>query len=56
MMEHKGFLIETKLDGERMQLHKEGDKYMYFSRRSVSRTTTKNGPETVAKRVTMKFN
>ncbi|XP_041473446.1 DNA ligase 4-like isoform X2 [Lytechinus variegatus] len=34
IMEHKSFLIETKLDGERMQLHKEGDKYMYFSRRS----------------------
>ncbi|XP_071488614.1 DNA ligase 4-like [Diadema antillarum] len=34
LMDHKGFYIETKLDGERMQLHKEGDKYKYFSRRS----------------------
>lgn len=33
-MEHKPFMIETKLDGERMQLHKQGDKYKYFSRRS----------------------
>lgn len=26
------FLIEEKLDGERMQLHKKGRKYKYFSR------------------------
>ncbi|XP_022104577.1 DNA ligase 4-like [Acanthaster planci] len=34
LMEHKPFYIETKLDGERMQLHKEGNDYKYFSRRS----------------------
>ncbi|XP_071791788.1 DNA ligase 4-like [Asterias amurensis] len=34
LMEHKPFFIETKLDGERMQLHKEGNSYKYFSRRS----------------------
>ncbi|XP_071941905.1 DNA ligase 4-like [Antedon mediterranea] len=34
LMEHKPFFIETKVDGERMQLHKDGDKYKYFSRRS----------------------
>ncbi|PIK37895.1 putative DNA ligase 4 [Apostichopus japonicus] len=33
-MEHKPFYIETKLDGERIQLHKDGDKFKYFSRRS----------------------
>lgn len=32
-MEHKPFYIETKLDGERIQLHKDGDKFKYFSRR-----------------------
>ncbi|XP_033127857.1 DNA ligase 4-like isoform X2 [Anneissia japonica] len=34
LMDHKPFFIETKVDGERMQLHKDGDKYKYFSRRS----------------------
>ncbi|XP_072034969.1 DNA ligase 4-like [Amphiura filiformis] len=34
IMNHKGFYIETKLDGERMQLHKKGDSFKYFSRRS----------------------
>ncbi|XP_070569622.1 DNA ligase 4-like [Ptychodera flava] len=33
-MGHKSFYIETKLDGERMQLHKDGDNYKFFSRRS----------------------
>lgn len=26
------FFIEEKLDGERMQLHKRGNEYLYFSR------------------------
>ncbi|KAL2088065.1 hypothetical protein ACEWY4_016893 [Coilia grayii] len=30
----KMFFIETKLDGERMQLHKDGDVYKYYSRNS----------------------
>ena len=33
LMDHKPFFVETKFDGDRMQLHKDGDKYMYFSRR-----------------------
>ena len=28
------FIIETKIDGERMQLHKNGDEFRYFSRNS----------------------
>lgn len=31
-MKHQSFYIETKLDGERMQMHKDGDVYRYFSR------------------------
>jgi len=31
-MELKPFTIEIKYDGERSQLHKDGNKYKYFSR------------------------
>lgn len=31
-MRHQSFYIETKLDGERMQLHRDGELYEYFSR------------------------
>ncbi|XP_077997197.1 DNA ligase 4-like [Glandiceps talaboti] len=34
IMNNRSFYIEIKLDGERMQLHKDGDDYKYFSRRS----------------------
>lgn len=33
LMEHQQFYIETKFDGDRMQLHKQGNQYRYFSRR-----------------------
>jgi DNA ligase-4 len=33
LMDHQWFYIETKFDGDRMQLHKNGNKYMFFSRR-----------------------
>lgn len=32
-MNNQSFYIETKIDGERMQVHKKGDTFMYFSRR-----------------------
>jgi DNA ligase-4 len=32
LMDAKEFFIETKYDGERMQLHKDEDEYKYFSR------------------------
>ncbi len=32
-MDHQPFYIETKFDGERIQLHKQDNRYMYFSRR-----------------------
>ena len=35
LMDHQPFFIETKIDGERMQLHKKGEEYRYFSRGSV---------------------
>lgn len=38
LMQHKEFIIETKIDGERMQLHKNGDEYRYFSRGSIEYT------------------
>ncbi|KAK3794568.1 hypothetical protein RRG08_003717 [Elysia crispata] len=32
LMDNKPYFIETKYDGERVLLHKKGDKYKYFSR------------------------
>ncbi|XP_072332377.1 DNA ligase 4 isoform X2 [Scyliorhinus torazame] len=32
LMHNQSFYLETKLDGERIQLHKDGDVYKYFSR------------------------
>ena len=32
-MDHMPFFLETKFDGDRMQLHKQGNQYRYFSRR-----------------------
>ncbi|XP_044287857.1 DNA ligase 4 [Varanus komodoensis] len=37
-MNKQSFYIETKLDGERMQLHKDGDVYKYFSRNGYDYT------------------
>ncbi|KAK3510421.1 hypothetical protein QTP70_005919 [Hemibagrus guttatus] len=37
-MENQVFYIETKLDGERIQLHKDGDVYKYYSRNSFEYT------------------
>ncbi|XP_063173881.1 DNA ligase 4 [Candoia aspera] len=37
-MHNRTFYIETKLDGERMQMHKDGDVYKYFSRNGYDYT------------------
>ncbi|KAM5288996.1 DNA ligase 4 [Ctenodactylus gundi] len=37
-MKQQSFYIETKLDGERMQMHKDGDVYQYFSRNGYNYT------------------
>ncbi|KAG8430044.1 hypothetical protein GDO86_018598 [Hymenochirus boettgeri] len=37
-MNNQSFYIETKLDGERMQIHKDGDVYKYFSRNGFDYT------------------
>lgn len=37
-MNNQTFYIETKLDGERMQMHKDGDVYKYFSRNGFDYT------------------
>lgn len=37
-MGNSPFFIETKLDGERIQLHKDGDVYKYFSRNAYEYT------------------
>ncbi|XP_048358612.1 DNA ligase 4 [Sphaerodactylus townsendi] len=37
-MNHQSFYIETKLDGERIQMHKDGDVYKYFSRNGYDYT------------------
>lgn len=34
-MQHKEFFIETKFDGERVQIHKNENTYSYFSRKCV---------------------
>ena len=36
IMEGRPYFIETKLDGERVLLHKRADEYKYFSRRSAN--------------------
>ncbi|XP_007666847.2 DNA ligase 4 [Ornithorhynchus anatinus] len=37
-MNQRSFYIETKLDGERMQMHKDGDVYKFFSRNGYDYT------------------
>ncbi|XP_028326722.1 DNA ligase 4 [Gouania willdenowi] len=37
-MGNRPFFIETKLDGERIQLHKDGDVYKYYSRNAFEYT------------------
>ncbi|EDL22039.1 ligase IV, DNA, ATP-dependent, isoform CRA_b, partial [Mus musculus] len=37
-MKQQSFYIETKLDGERMQMHKDGALYRYFSRNGYNYT------------------
>ena len=34
LMNNVDFIVETKIDGERMQLHRNGDEFRYFSRGS----------------------
>lgn len=45
---NREFLVEEKLDGERIQLHKQGNKFQYFSRQVcfVFRETGQGGLET----------
>eukprot|EP00731_Ephydatia_muelleri_P033438 Em0029g44a len=40
LMEHQPFFIQTKYDGDRMQLHKQGNQYRYFSRSSHDYTAS----------------
>ncbi|KAG8188782.1 hypothetical protein JTE90_009176 [Oedothorax gibbosus] len=40
LMNNRPFIIETKYDGERLQLHKDGSSYMYFSRGGFDCTNT----------------
>ncbi|KAM4602275.1 DNA ligase 4 [Polymixia lowei] len=37
-MGHSPFFVQTKLDGERIQLHKDGDVYKYFTRNAFEYT------------------
>ncbi len=39
-MKNKLFWMETKLDGERMLMHKQGSRYMWHSRNSTDYTTS----------------
>lgn len=34
LMHNTDFIIETKIDGERMQMHKRGEEFRFFSRNS----------------------
>ena len=38
IMNNQDFYIETKIDGERMQVHKNGDEFSYFSRNCIEYT------------------
>jgi DNA ligase 4 len=38
LMQKQSFWIQEKLDGERMQLHKDGDNFKWFSRNAVEYT------------------
>ncbi|XP_065897200.1 DNA ligase 4-like isoform X2 [Dysidea avara] len=40
LMDNDAFFIETKFDGDRMQLHKKGCQYKYFSRSSKDYTSS----------------
>ena len=40
LAEGKPFYVETKFDGDRMQLHRDGDDYRYFSRSSKDYTSS----------------
>eukprot|EP00731_Ephydatia_muelleri_P008231 Em0004g569a len=42
LMEHQPFFIQTKYDGDRMQLHKQGNQYRYFSRRHLHSSHSPN--------------
>eukprot|EP00116_Pleurobrachia_bachei_P004551 sb/3464813/ len=35
LLSNREFIVETKYDGERMQVHKDGDKYLYYSRGAI---------------------
>ncbi|BGP52608.1 DNA ligase (ATP) [Rhodotorula sphaerocarpa] len=35
---NREFILEEKLDGERIQLHKQGDRYKYWSRKAIDYT------------------
>lgn len=35
-----GFIMEEKLDGERIQLHKRGEEYRYYSRKDKDYTVS----------------
>ena len=37
LMDNGPFYLETKFDGDRMQLHRQGNSYRFFSRRSAVR-------------------
>uniref|UniRef100_A0A2P2I750 DNA ligase 4 n=1 Tax=Hirondellea gigas TaxID=1518452 RepID=A0A2P2I750_9CRUS len=42
-MQNKTYVAENKFDGERSQIHKQGDKYMYFSRNGFDFTSNFGG-------------
>ena len=39
-MNNRKFYVETKYDGDRIQLHKDGDVYAYFSRNAKDYTAS----------------
>lgn len=43
LMKNEPFVIEVKFDGERVQIHKEGNKFKYFSRGGHDCTNTYGG-------------
>ena len=41
LMDNGPFYLETKFDGDRIQLHRQGNSYRYFSRRYVCSSPNK---------------
>jgi ATP-dependent DNA ligase len=54
-MEGRTFLLEEKLDGERIQLHKRGNEYLYCSRFTLPLTIASSSEPLLGKERTIRI-